>query len=802
MYFGKPLRRREDERFLTGCGNYVDDIALAGTATAVFVRSPHAHASIRGISTGRAAAMPGVLRVLVAADWAAAGLGKLVCVHPMPFSDGRPMNESLRPLFARDKVCHVGDVVACVIAETRHQGEDAAEAVEVDYDPLPAVSEIAHALDGDAPVLHDEFGSNLVFEIEHGDKQKTAAAFDAAHHVTEMTLVSNRLAGSPLETRAVLSQFDAASGRYTVWATSQTPHYMRRWLAKYLLFEPEHKIRVISPDVGGGFGLKVHVCEFAVVVWASKLVRRPVKWTASRSETFMSDAQARDHFSTARMAFDEAGRILAIEVDTIAALGGYLSQFAPSIPGNSYPQTVTGLYTTPAAHLRVRGAYSNTVPVDAYRGSGRPEATWVNERLVENGAREMGIDVVEIRRRNLIPADRFPYPTPMGRAYDSGDPPALLDKLLAIADYQGLRAEQKRLRGDGVCMGIGLACFLDKSGTGSSSNLAAKGGLHGGYESATVRVHSTGKVTVFVGSHSHGQGHETAFCQIAADALKLPFGDIELVEGDTDRVPFGNGTWGSRSASVGGMAIVAAVAKVIDKAASLAAHVLECAVEDVVHDDGRFTVKGTDRAVEFAGIAEVAYQGAGLPADRSLEPGLEATAFYEPTDTNDPQAMHLATVIVDPATGRVRLRDYFTADDCGRIINPMIVEGQVHGGLAQGIGQAMLEHVVYGGAGDEGGAGGQLVSGSFMDYAMPRADNMPETLGLTFQEIPCPSNPLGVKGGSETGTIGPPASIGNAVVDALWHLGVRHVPLPLTAQTVWQAIRAAQQQDQGIKTRG
>ncbi|NQU69340.1 MAG: xanthine dehydrogenase family protein molybdopterin-binding subunit, partial [Rhodospirillales bacterium] len=497
MYFGQPLRRREDQRFLTGAGNYVDDMTLPGMVFAAFVRSPHAHAIIGNIATARAAAMNGVLKVLTAADWEAAGLGKLVCVHPMPFSDGRPMNEALRPLFAKDRVRHVGDVVACVIAETRDQAQDAAEAVDVEYDPLPTVTDIARSLDAGAPVLHEEFGSNLVFEIERGDKAATEAAFAAAHHVTEMTLVSQRVAGSPMEPRSCLSSHEAATGQYTIWATSQTPHYMRRWLAKYLLFEPEHRIRVIAPDVGGGFGLKVHVCEMATIVWASKLVRRPVKWTAGRSETFATDAQARDHHSKARMAFDKAGKILAIEVDTIAGLGAYLSQFAPSIPGNSYPQTITGLYTTPAAYLRVRAAYTNTVPVDAYRGSGRPEATWVNERLLENGAREMGMDVVEIRKRNLIPAAAFPYETPFGRAYDSGDPPELFAKLLAIADYPALREEQLRLRAEDKFMGIGLACFLDKSGTGPSRNLASRGGLHGGYESAIVRAHSDGKVTVF-----------------------------------------------------------------------------------------------------------------------------------------------------------------------------------------------------------------------------------------------------------------------------------------------------------------
>ncbi len=782
MYFGQPLLRREDFRFLKGNGRYVDDMARPGMTHAAFVRSPHAHARITSIETAMAAAMPGVLAVATDAEWRAAGMGELVCVHPMPFSDGRPMNEKVRPIFARGKVCHVGDLIACVVAETRNQALDAAEAVTVDFEPLPAVTQVGRALDHDAPVIHAELGGNLVFEIERGDKAATEAAFAVAHHITELTLPSNRLAGSPMEPRSFLSEYDPDRERYTLWCTSQIPHYFRRWLAKYVLHEAEHKIQVISPDVGGGFGLKIHLTEGAIVTWASRLVGRPVKWTATRSESFLSDAQARDHHTRARMAFDENGVITGMEVDTIAALGGYLSQFAPSIPGNSYPQTITGLYTTPALYLRVRGAYTNTVPVDAYRGSGRPEATLVNERLVENGAREMGIDAAEMRRRNLIPGARFPYPTQVGRIYDSGDPPALFDRLLAMADYDGLRAEQTRLRGQGVLMGIGIGCFLDKSGTGSSRNLASKGGLHGGYESATVRVHSDGKVTVFSGSHSQGQGHETAFCQIAADRLGLPIAHIGLSQGDTDKVPFGNGTWGSRSASVGGAAIVMAADKVIDKASRIAAHLLECAAEDLEYQDGAFRVRGTDREVSFAEIADVAYHGANLPEDRSLTPGLEETVFYEPTDTNDPQAMHLACVLVDPDTGVVRIRDYFTADDCGRIINPMIVEGQVHGGLAQGIGQAMMEHVIY----DQ--QSGQLLAGSFIDYAMPRAVDMPERLELTFLEIPCPSNALGVKGGSETGTIGPPAVIGNAVVDALWHLGVRHIDVPLTAEAVWRAL--------------
>ena len=436
--------------------------------------------------------------------------------------------------------------------------------------------------------------------------------------------------------------------------------------------------------------------------------------------------------------------------------------------------------------MKVRGVYTNTLPVAAYRGSGRPEATFVNERLLENGARQLGIDVVDIRRRNLIAAEDFPYPTQVGRIYDSGDPPRLLKKLMSMLDYDSLREEQKHLRQSGILMGIGLACFLDKSGTGSSRNLATKGGLHGGYESANVRMHSDGKVTIFSGSHSHGQGHDTAFCQIAADVLGLEINDIELVQGDTDRVPFGNGTWGSRSASVGGPAIVLAAEKVRDKAIKLAAHVLECSVTDVMFNSGRFSVKGTDRNISIEEIADISYHGSNLPADGSVSPGLDETVFYEPEDTNDPQAMHLAVVIVDKETGTTVIRDYFTADDCGKIINPLIVEGQIHGGLAQGIGQALLESIVYSEEHE-----GQLMSGSFMDYAMPRAHDMPINLSLSFiDDIPCPSNILGVKGGCETGTIGPPAAIGNAIVDALWHLGVRDVELPFTPNNVWHAIKA------------
>jgi carbon-monoxide dehydrogenase large subunit len=784
-YLGKPLRRREDARLLRGGGRYVDDIQLPGTAWCVFVRSPHAHAAIRSIDTDAAARIPGVLLTLTAADWDKAGHGELTVVHPMPFSDGRPMNSAPRPAFARGKVCHVGDIVAAVIGETRFAAEDGAEAVTVDYQPLPAVATTRDAVAPGAPLVHPQFSSNLVFEIERGDRAKVEAALAGATKLVELQLKNSRLSANPMEPRAYLCDYDAAADRYTLYATAQQPHYLRRWLSIYTLHIPESKIRVVSPDVGGGFGVKgFFATEVSTVVWAAQLLRRPVKWTATRSEAFLSDAQARDHDTVARMGFAEDGRIVGMQVDTLAALGGYLSNFAPSIPGNSYPQTLTGLYRTPNLHLRVRGVYTNTVPVDAYRGSGRPEATWGNERLLERGCHELGIDVVEMRRRNLIAAKDFPYSAPGGRVYDSGNPPALLDKLLALSDYDALRAEQRQCRKRGVLMGIGLAAFIDKAGTGPSGNLAKRGGLHGGWESAVVRVHSDGKVTILAGSHSHGQGHDITFCQIAADRLGLPIDDIRLVEGDTDQIPFGNGTWGARSVSVAGTAIYRAADKVIAKATRFAAHMMECAPTDIEYRHGEFRVRGTDRAVHFAHVADVAYHGAALPADGSLDPGLEVTEFYDPPDTNDPQAMHLAVVIVDPDTGCVTLRNLYAADDCGVIINPMIVEGQVHGGLAQGIGQALREHIVY-------DRDGQLLTASFMDYGIPRAADLP-SFHTAFIETPAPSNPLGVKGGSESGAIGAPAAIGNAVIDALWHLGVRDVSLPITSETVWRALREAQ----------
>ena len=783
MYIGQPVRRREDDRFVTGQGSFVDDFTLPNTAYAAFVRSPHAHAHLRGINKKPALDIPGVLAVLSHEDWTEEGLGKFEMVHPMAFSDGRPANEALRSVYSVDRVRHVGKIVALVVAETRNLALDGAEAVEADYQPLPANVDLARALDPETPVIHEHLGTNLAYEVLRGDKEACDAAFANAAHVTELQVDNNRLAGSPIEPRAYVGHYDSVNDRYTLWATCQMPHFWRRWLAVHLLFVPEHKVRVVAPDVGGGFGVKGHgLPEPPEILWAARKVGRPVRWTSTRSEALAGDCHARDHFSHGRMAFDAEGRIIAMEIDTIANFGGYLSNFGPSIPGNSYPQTITGLYTTPTIYFRIRGVYTNTTSVDAYRGSGRPEATWVNERLFENAAREMGIDVVELRRRNIIQKDQFPYPAPAGRTYDTGDPPGLVDKLMALSRYDELRAEQERLRGDGERMGIGISLFLDKSGTGSSRNLASRGAKHGAYEVAAARVHSSGHVTILVGSHSHGQGHETTLAQIAADRLGISMDDIGIVEGDTDRIPMGCGTWGSRSTTMAGTAIVLACDRVIKKATALAAHLLECADTDLDYARSTFTVKGTNRTMTFAAVADAAYMGGNYP-EQDFELGLDETVFFDGIDTNDPQAIHLCVVMVDLDTGRVRLRDYFTVDDAGKVINPLLVEGQVHGGLGQGIGQALMENVVY-------DAQGQLLSGTFMDYAIPRAEDFCD-FKLDFQENLAPSNPLGVKGASETGTIGAPACIGNAIIDALWDLGVRHVELPMTPDRVWQAIQAA-----------
>ena len=703
------MRRREDARFVRGQGLYVDDVVLPGLAWCAFVRSPHAHARIVSVSTRAAAARPGVLLTLTAEDWDRAGHGELTVVHPMPFGDGRPMNAAPRPAFARDEVHHVGDIVAAVMADTRFAAEDAAEAVEVAYDPLPAVITPRDAVAPGAPLVHARFGSNLVFEIERGDRRKTEAAMAAAAKVVELSLNNNRLSANPIEPRSYLCDYDAARDRYTLHATTQQPHYLRRWLSVYTLHIPEHKIRVISPDVGGAFGVKGNFAvEVSTVVWAAQLLRRPVKWTATRTETFLSDAQARDHDTTARMGFDRDGRIVAMQVDTLAALGGYFSNFRAQHSRQ---------FVSADRHRPLQDAQSPSAGarrLHQHRAGRRlsrlgPAGGDLDQRAADRARRsrarhrcrrDPAAQSDRARRFSVSRAGRtrvrFRRSAGAARSAAGGG------GLRRAAAQAGPSAER------GVLMGIGLAAFIDKAGTGPSGNLAKRGGLHGGWESAIVRVHSDGKVTIFSGSHSHGQGHEITFCQIAADRLGLPIDDISLVEGDTDQVPFGNGTWGARSTSVGGTAIYHAAGKVLDKARRFAAQALECAEGDIDYVHGIFTVRGTDRSISFAAVADLAYHGALLPPGGS--PGLEVTEFYDPPDTNDPQAIHLAVVVVDADTGacdcatscRRRLRRGDQSDDR---------RGPGARRAGAGIGQALTERIVY----DR--SFGQLLTASFSTTA-------------------------------------------------------------------------------------
>lgn len=781
-YIGRPIRRREDRRFLTGGGRYVDDIQLPATAHSVFIRSPHAHARILAIDTATAASMPGVIAVYTGEDWLADGRGDMPTIAPVSFADGRPMNEVSRPVFATDCVKHVGDTVAMVVAETRNQAFDAADTVFVEYEQLPACADTASALDDGAAVVHPEFGTNLMFDHWIGDKAAVDAAFSQAAHRVSLDVVANRITANAMEPRAYIGVYDAWKDDYVLYSSTQIPHLIQRWLATDSLRVPENRVRVIAPDVGGGFGPRnTHYGEEAAVLWAAKKLARPVKFVATRSESLLTDTHGRDHVTHCEMALDDQGRILAVRGDTIANLGAYMTAFGPSIPAHYYPRVLSGLYQVPAIYCRVKGVYSHTVPVEAYRGAGRPEGIYVLERLLENAAREMGIDVVEIRRRNFIPREAFPYMTCLGFAYDSANPAGLMDKALGLIDYAALREEQKELRKSGrTLLGIGFAGFVDCCG--APSRTAGKIGRRiGGYDALTLRVHPSGKVTLFAGTHSHGQAHETSFCQIAADLLQIPYGDVRLIEGDTQCIPSGLGTWGSRSMFLIGPAIARACARVIDKGRRFCAHKMRVNVGDVMYQDGVFR-SSTGEVLSFLDMVNLAYNGHDYPEDEEL--GLEEVVFYDPPDRNFPSGLQAAVVLIDLGTGFVKVREFAAVDDCGTVVNPMVVEGQLHGGVAQGIGQALFEDCTY------DGESGQLLAGSFMDYTMPRADDLP-TFKFAHQETLNPSNPIGVKGSGESGCIGAPAAVANAVIDALWHFGIREIPMPITPRKVWHAIHEA-----------
>jgi carbon-monoxide dehydrogenase large subunit len=776
---GASVKRKEDLRFLSGRGNYTDDINRPGQLYAHIIRSPHPHADLVRVDASRARAAKGVVAVFTGPDMAADNVGGIPCGWLVKNKDSSPMAEPPHPAIAVDRVRYVGDQVAVVIAESRHAAKDAAELVEVDYKPRAAVATLADALQPGAPLVHDSASGNLCYDWHIGDPAVTDAAFKAAHKVATLELTNNRLIPNAMEPRAAIGDFDPSTGDYTLYTTSQNPHVIRLLMGAFVLHIPEHKLRVVAPDVGGGFGSKIyHYAEEAIVTWAAGKLGRPVKWTAERTESFMSDAHGRDHVTTAEMAMDANGKFLALRVHTKANMGAYLSTFAPCVPTYLYATLLAGVYTTPVIYAEVKAVFTNTVPVDAYRGAGRPEATFLLERLVDVCAATMGMDRVEIRRRNFIPRDAFPYQTPVALQYDSGDYFATLDVCLKHADWAGFPARQAAAKAKGKLRGVGVSTYLEACGIAPSAVVGSLGARAGLYECANIRVHPTGSITVFTGTHSHGQGHETTLAQLVADQMGVPLSQVDVVHGDTAKIPFGMGTYGSRSLAVGGSAMVKAMDKIIAKGKRIAAHLMEASVEDIEFKDGKFSVAGTDRSKALAEISLAAYVPHNYPIEE-IEPGLDETAFYDPKNFTFPGGCHIAEIEIDPDTGSITVVNFTAVDDVGRVVNPMIVEGQVQGGVAQGIGQALLENCAY-------DASGQLLSGSMMDYTMPRADDLPN-FQVATENTMCTHNPLGAKGCGEVGAIGSPPAIINAVCDAL---GISHMNMPATPQKIWQALSA------------
>jgi carbon-monoxide dehydrogenase large subunit len=785
-YVGESVKRVEDPRFIQGQGKFVANLKLPGMVYAAIKRSPYAHARIKSIDLEAARNLQGVVAVYTGRDLMegttfSSPCGAMPCGW-VPPNTNVPTHHPL----AVDKVNYVGDGVAVVVAESASTAYDALDLIEVDYEPLPAVVNAKAAAQEGAPLIHDEISNNASYYWCLGDKEATDKAFSTADHVVELDLVNQRLIPNAIEPRAVVAQWNRFGEEMTVWTSSQNPHIIRLLLSGFTLGIPEHKLRVISPDVGGGFGSKIfHYPEEVIVPWVARAVDRPVKWVARRSESYITDAHGRDHITNCKLALKDDGTIAGLYVSTWANMGAYLSTFAPLIPTALYITLFSGLYKIPTIWGETWGMITNTVPVDAYRGAGRPEAAYLLERLMDLAARELDMDVMEIRRKNLISAEEFPYQTPVALLYDSGNYQKLFDKAEELAGYQDMRKDQAAARKEGRLVGIGVSGCIEASAPGPSPIVTSLGSAIGLYETGVVRVHPTGNVSVFTGSHAHGQGHETTFAQVVADELGLPMEAVQIVHGDTDRIPFGTGTYGSRSAAIGASALVRSAEKIRDKVTRIAAHQLEAAVEDMVYDreNGTIYVKGSpDKAKSFAEVAFATYYGGNLP--QGMEPGLEATTYYDPPNFTFPNSAHIAQVEIDRDTGEVTIERYVAVDDVGKVINPMIVNGQIVGGIVQGVGQALWEHGIY----DENG---QLLSGSMMDYALPRADQFPNVETGRI-ETPSPHNPLGVKGAGEMGTIAATVTIANAIMDALAPLGIRHIDMPLTAEKVWQAIQSSQ----------
>ncbi|WP_136619049.1 MULTISPECIES: xanthine dehydrogenase family protein molybdopterin-binding subunit [Mesorhizobium] len=774
---GARVARKEDKRFITGAGRYVDDMVVPGMKHAAFVRSPHAHAQIKKIDVKKAQAMPGVIGVLTGKELKADGIGNLICGWMIHSKDGSPMKMGAWSPLAFDRVRYVGDAVVVVVAETKGQARDAAEAVEITYKELKAVVDASKAMDKGAPQIHPEADNNLIFDWDIGNADDTAAAFKKAAHVVKMDIINNRLVPNAMEPRAALGHYDKAEDHYTCWTTSQNPHVARLVMSAFYNVAPENKLRVIAPDVGGGFGSKIYIYpEEIVCLWASKKTGVPVKWVADRTESFLTDAHGRDHHTHAEMAFDKDHRIVGLKVETKANLGAYMSLFSSATPTYLYATLLSGQYNIPAIHANVKAIYTNTAPVDAYRGAGRPEATFVMERMMETAARQFGVSPAELRRKNFVTS--FPHQTPVIMCYDAGDYAASLDAAMKASDYAGFAKRKAAAAKKGLLRGIGMSCYIEACGIAPSAAVGSLGAGVGLWESAEVRVNAVGTIEVLTGSHSHGQGHETTFAQLVNERFGVPLDSVSIVHGDTDKVQMGMGTYGSRSGAVGMSAIVKALDKVEAKAKKIAAHLLEADEGDIIIENGALKVAGTDKNVPWFQMALAAYTAHNLPG--GMEPGLKETAFYDPSNFTFPAGCYICEVEVDPETGMTEIIQFVAADDFGNIINPMIVEGQVHGGLAQGIGQALLEGAHYDNS-------GQLLTASYMDYTMPRASDLP-SFKVSTSNTPCPGNPLGIKGCGEAGAIGSPPAVINAITDAI---GSNELAMPASPSTVWAAIRAA-----------
>ena len=765
---GDAIPRIEDERLLRGRGRYTDDIDLPGQVRAILVRSVHAAARIRGIDTSAARDAPGVIAVFTNADLAADGLGDLPCAAQLTRAGGAPMLKPPHPALARDAVHHVGDGVALVIAETLAEAKDAAEMVAIDYEPMPAVTDLATAAAPGAPAVWPACPDNICFDFELGDRAAVDLAFKTAAHVTSLDFAINRVSPAPMEPRGALGAYDAGEGRYTLYCGVQNPHTMRRIIASQILGITETRLRVVSPDMGGAFGMRSNpYAEIALVLWAARRIGRPVKWIGERSEAFVADDQARDNRTTVELALDAGGTFLALRVRTLAALGAYLSMGGAS-PAIMNLGGLAGVYRTPAIHVGVRGVFVNTPSTAPYRGAGRPEASYAVERAIDTAAREMGLDSIDLRRRNMIPPDAMPYKTGLVFTYDTGDFERAMDLTLEAADYAGLKGRRADARGRGRLLGFGVAAVIERA--------AALG-----EEAAEIRFDPTGSITLLVGTHSHGQGHETVFRQLLCGELGVPLDAVRFVQGDTDAVLHGTGTFGSRSSGLAGVAIVQCAAKIIDKGRHIAAHALEAAADDIEFADGRFVVAGTDRGLDLGEVCRLAYSPPSLPA--GMEPGLIERAMYAPTAPTFPNGCHACEVEIDPETGAATLTRYAVVDDVGRVLNPLLLDGQVHGAVVQGAGQVMMEDMAWDGA-------GQPITGTFLDYAFPRADDMPSFV-VASNDIPSTSNPLGIKGAGEAGTVGALPCVMNAIVDALAPLGIATFDMPATPERLWRAIQSA-----------